>query len=170
MKKPEEYIEEALKLEKYKSIYEYINKDLTYERYEKISKLYESAGKIYKSSNRMLSIDCMIKAFNYLIVNNNSLNYFELKNMAIEIAHLYKPINHLKSLEYYNKALEFCTIQGDINGIIKIYEFIGEIFFDDNYLEEAKKSYFKIIELVELISYSFYEKKKLLINLVKYIV
>lgn len=159
MIQPDVYIQEAEKLENSKSIFEYMSKDLTIQRYEKISELYERVGNIYKLDNRMLAIDYMEKSYNYLIQTDYSLNSYKIRNLACEIAELYSNIDHMKSIEYFEKVLNNYTIQGDIYNVIKTYEKIGEIYFTNKYFKEAKKIYLKIIELVDLSSKSFDVKK-----------
>lgn len=159
MIKPDIYIQEAVKLENSKSVYEYMIKDLTLQRYEKISELYEKAGNIYKMTDKILSIDCMVKSYNYLIQTDYSFNSYKIKKLAGEIAELYKQIDFSKSIEYLEKVLNYYTIQGDVLGVIKTHEQIGEIYFDNEHFGEAKKIYFKIIELVNSSSKSFDVKK-----------
>ena len=45
---PNIYIDQATKLENSKSVFEYLSNDITLQRYEKISELYEKAGNICK--------------------------------------------------------------------------------------------------------------------------
>lgn len=159
MIQPDVYIQEAVKLENSKSVFEYMIKDLTLQRYEKISELYEKAGNIYKLEDRMLAIDYMVKSYNYLIQTDYSFNSYKVRKLAGEIAELYIPIDYIKSIEYLEKVLNYYTIQGDISGTIKTYVLIGDIYYTNEYFKEAKKIYLKIIEIVNASSKSFDVKK-----------
>jgi tetratricopeptide (TPR) repeat protein len=159
MIQPEVYIQEAIKLENSKSVFEYMIKDLTLQRYEKISELYEKAGNIYKLVDRILAIDYMVKSYNYLIQTDYSFNSYKVRKLAGEIAELYKYIDYIKSIEYLEKVLNNYTIQDDISGVIKTYEQIGDIYYTNEHFKEAKKIYLKIIEIVNSSSKSFDVKK-----------
>jgi tetratricopeptide (TPR) repeat protein len=112
-------------------------KDLTLQRYEKISELYEKAGNIYKMTDKILAIGCIVKSYNYLIQTDYSFNSYKIKKLAGEIAELYKQIDFSKSIEYLEKVLNYYTIQGDVSGVIKTYEQIGEIYFNNEHFGEA---------------------------------
>jgi tetratricopeptide (TPR) repeat protein len=151
MSNPEQYIEEAKKLENSKSVFEFLMKDMTNERYEKISELYEKAGNIYKLSDKNKAIKCFVKAHNYLLETSHiySMDY-QIKKFIIEIAELYLKIDYTKSIEYYEKLINYYTEKGDISIVSKTYEIIGNIYFDNNCIDEAKKILVKTLELTNM--------------------
>jgi tetratricopeptide (TPR) repeat protein len=140
------YIQQAVKLENSKSIFEFISNDITFQRYEKISELYEKAGNICKLSNKELAIKYFNKAYNYL-VNLNSDDY-KLKILLSELSELYLKINYMKSIECLEKILNWYTIKGDISNVIKTKKSIGDIYFDNNCLKDAYLVYIDIIEII----------------------
>lgn len=151
MSDPEKYIEEANKLENSSSVFEFLMKNMTYDRYEKISKLYEKAGNIYKLSDKSKAIKCFQKAYNYLIQINHIYSHdYELKKFITDIAELYSKINYTKSIEYYEKLINIYSEKGDVPGVAKTYETIGLIYFDNNLIEESKKVLLKTLELVRM--------------------
>ena len=142
------YIMDAIKLENSKSILELFDKNITSQRYEKISELYEKAANITKLHNQQLAIDYFIKASKYLEKSN--LNDYKLKTYWDDIATLYLNIDYLKSIVYKNKVLNWYKIHGNIYGITKTYKDIGTIYKDNKYIKEAFEVYLEIIKIIEL--------------------
>ena len=148
MIQPNIYIEQAVKLENSKSVFEYLSNDIRIQRYEKISELYEKAGNICKISNKELAIEYFIKAYNYL-VNLDSDDY-KLKRLLSELSELYLKINYVKSIECLEKILNWYTIKGDISNVIKTKKSIGDIYFDNNCFKEAYLVYVDVLEIINL--------------------
>ena len=164
MSNPENYIVEAKRLEKSKSIFEYIWKETSNERYEKISELYEKAGNIYKISDKSKAIKCLSKSYNYLILVLDSFgsNEYKIKKILSDIAELYVKIDYTKSIEYYGKIINHYTEKGDVVNIIKIYEIIGNIYFDNNEFKKANEIYSKTIEIINSNDKSIDIKKNII--------
>lgn len=149
MLKYQDLINEALRLEKSTNFLEYFFKELTYIKYEKIAVLYEKAGNICKMTNRELSIEYFVKSYNFYELAN-SLDYdYKLKVISTELVELYSKINYHKSIEYMYKILDWYSMKGDIQNIIKTYKSMGDIYFYNNDLNNAKQIYFKAIDLID---------------------
>jgi tetratricopeptide (TPR) repeat protein len=150
MSKPEKIIEEAKRLEKSKSIFEYFMKDITYNRYEQISELYEKAGYMYKIEDKSKALECFILSYENLSLYPNiyDTGNYKIKKLLTEIAELYSKIDYLQSIEYYEKIIVILMEIGDIANIAKIYEIIGNTYFDNSEYEKAYAIYLKIIDLL----------------------
>lgn len=165
---PQIYINEAKKLENSKSVFEYLMKDITSSRYEKIAELYCKAGNIYKISDKEKAIKCFKCALHYnsQLYNIHTDTYYELnkKDILLNIAQLYSKFNYSKAIEYYEQIINYYTEKGDIFNIIKYYEIIGDLYFDNNCMEESKQIYNKTINLINsnLSDMHIIKKKKLL--------
>ena len=146
MIEPKIYVEQAMKLENSKSVFEYISNDITLQRYEKISELYEKAGNICKISNKDLAIEYFNKAYNYMLKSGS--DDYKLKTLLSELSELYLKIDHIKAIGCLNKILNWYTIKGDIYNIIKTKKSIGDIYFDNNNLEEAYNVYTNVLEII----------------------
>lgn len=151
MSNPEQYIEEAKKLENSKSVFEFLMKDMTFDRYEKIANLYEKSANIYKVDNKHQAVKYYIKAYNYYLQIDSHLGYeTETKRILLEIAQLYQSINYVKSIESYEKLINYYTEKGDISNIIKYYEIIGNIYWTNNCVEESKQIYLKTKQISQI--------------------
>lgn len=151
------FVNEAIKLENSKSVFEYLVNDMTLQRYEKIAELYEKAGNILQISNKELSIEYYIKSYNYMIKIGS--DDYKLNQILLKLANLYLKINYNKSIEYMTKILNLYIIRGDIVNIIKTQKSIGDIYFDNNCLEDAYITYLKVIELIDSSDKCFDIKK-----------
>lgn len=163
MSNPEFYIEEAKKLENSKSIFEYLMKDITSSRYEKIAELYSKAGNIYKISNKEQAIKCFKKVLHYnRQLSESSFNYnYDTRNILLNIAELYTKIDYLKSVEYYEQIINYYTEKGEIYNIVKYYEIIGDLYWDNNLIGETKQIYYKTLNLINSNSPDkYYSTKK----------
>ena len=145
---PQKYIDQAKKLENSKSLFEFIFRDLTSDRYEKIANFYEKAGNIYKITNKEKAIDCFKLANNYLLdIESNEYYENEIKKNLLNIAELYLQIDFIKSVEIYEKIINHFTLKGDISNIIKYYEIIANLYSENLHYDKSQ---------------IFYEKTKLL--------
>ena len=158
---PQTYIDEAKKLENSKSIFEYMIKDITLSRYEKIADLYSIAGNIYKISDKEKAIKCFKKVIHYNSQLTNTFNDFNKKSILLNIAELYSTIDHIKSIEYYEQIIYYYTEKGDIYNIIKYYEIIGDLYWTNNCVEESKQIYYKTLNLINSSDKSSSTKKRI---------
>ena len=157
---PQNYIEEAKKLENSKSVYEYLMKDITFTRYEKIAELYNKAGNIYKINDEERAIKCFKKALYYYSQFTN-INYeLDKKNILLNIAELYSKIDHIKSIEHYEQIINYYTEKGDIYNIIKYYEIIADLYLKNNCTEESKQIYYKTLKIINSNSQERYSSNK----------
>lgn len=150
MSNPEFFIDEAIKLSNSKSFFEYLDKDLTNTKYSKIAELYEKAGNIYKISNKTKAIECFSTANEFYKKSNSdflSLD-LEIKNNMLNIAELYSQIDFIKSIEFYEKVVNYYMEKGDVSYVLKYYEFIGDLYFANNVYENATNIYNKMIQIV----------------------
>lgn len=156
---PNIYIEQAVKLENSKSIFEYLANEITVQRYEKISELYEKAGNICKISNKELAIKYYIKAYNYLLKLNS--DDYKLKILLTELSELYLKIDYIKSIECLDKIINWNTIKGDIANVIKTKKRVGDIYYDNNCLKEAYAVYINVLDMIDSYDKYDYIKKNI---------
>ena len=129
---PQIFIDQAKKLEKSKSVFEYLIGDITSNRYEKIAELYNKAGNIYKISDKEKAIGCFKKVLDYKSQLSNTYFDFNKKDILLNIAELYLTMDYVKSIEYYEQVINYYSEKGDITYIIKYYEIIGDIYWTNN--------------------------------------
>jgi alpha-soluble NSF attachment protein len=157
---PQTYIDEAKKLENSKSIFEYLMKDITLNRYEKIAELYNKAGNIYKISDKEKAIKYFKRVLHYNSQSTDTYNEFNKKDILLNIAELYSKIDYVKAVEYYEKIINYYTEKGDLYNIIKYYEIIGDLYWTNNCTEESKKIYYKTLNLINSNSSDKYGSSK----------
>jgi alpha-soluble NSF attachment protein len=145
------YIDEAKKLENSKSVFEFLMKDITSSRYEKIAELYNKAGNIYKISDKEKAIKCFKRVLHYNRQLSEHYTYSEhnIKDILLNIAELYSKIDYTKSVEYYEQIINYYTEKGDVNNIIKYYEIVGDLYWTNNCVEESKQIYMKTLNLID---------------------
>lgn len=160
---PQHYIDQAIKLENSKSIFEYLLLNFTSSRYEKIAEFYNKAGQIYKISNKEKAIMCFKKVLYYSNQLNDSYLFsdYNKKEIMLNLAELYSNIDYFKSIKYYEKIIDYYTEKGDIYNVVKYHEIIADIYQINNYFEESKQIYYKTLDLIHLnLSDRFYSAKK----------
>lgn len=146
--KIQDLISKAEKLEKKKTIWDYFGSyTLLDEKYETIADLYEKAANIARISNQELAIGYYIKSCNWLLKSTNEFNQLKIKNLFATIGDLYLNIDTTRSIEYYNKVIEYYLDKGDLHLICKIYSKIANIYMDTNNLTQALETFEKIISI-----------------------
>ena len=154
------YFNEAKKLENSKSVFEYLIRDITSNRYEKISELYNKAGNIYKISDKEKAIKCFKRVLHYNSQLTDAYNQLNKKDILLNIAELYSKIDYSKSVEYYEQIINYYTEKGDVYYIIKYYEIIGDLYWTNNCIEESKQIYHKTLNLIDTNSSDKYGSTK----------
>jgi tetratricopeptide (TPR) repeat protein len=157
---PQIFIDQAKKLENSSSIFEYLIKDISTDRYEKISELYYKAGNIYKISDKEKAIECFEKTLHYNSLSTGISNELNKKYVLPNIAELYSKINYTKSIECYEQIINYYLEKGDIYNIIKYYEIIGDLYWVNNSTEEAKEIYKKTLHLINSNLLNIYSSTK----------
>ncbi len=147
MADPQIYINEAKRLENSKSIFEFLIKDMSSDRYEKIAEQYKKAANIYKITDKEKSIKCFKKVLYYYRQSSNEFNDYNIKEILLNIAELYTKIDYTKSIEYYEQLINYYMEKGDVGNIVKYYELIGDLYFLNSNIEEAKGIYKKTLQI-----------------------
>lgn len=148
MTNPQIYIDEAKKLENSKSVFEYLMKDITSSRYEKIVELYNKAGNIYKISDKEKAIKCFKRVLHYNSQLTDTCYELNKKDILLNIAELYSKVDYTKAVEYYEQIINYYTEKGDVYNITKYYEIIGDLYWENNCAEESKQIYYKTLNLI----------------------
>lgn len=143
---PEDYINQATKLENKKSFLEYFFQDITWDRYDKITELYTKAGNIYKLSDKIKAIQCYKKVLKY------DQNEFNKNKILLNIAELYKIIDYNKSITYYEKIISNYEEKGELDKIIKYKEIIGDLYLSNNCIDKSLQIYSEILQTINFNS------------------
>lgn len=68
--------------------------------------------------------------------------------MLYELSELFLKIDYTKSIKYLEKILKWYIQSGDIHNIIKTLKSIGDIYFNNNCLEDAFTTYTEVLEII----------------------
>lgn len=95
-----------------------------------------------------MAIKYFIKAYNYTVKSGS--DDYKLKTLLMELYELYLKIDYVKSIECLDKILNWYITRGDIYNVIKTRKTIGDIYFDNGYLEESYSIYINVLEIINL--------------------
>ena len=93
-----------------------------------------------------MAIEYFNKAYNYTVKLGS--DDYKLKILLTELSELYLKIDYVKSIECLDKILNWYITKGDISNVIKTKKSIADIYFDNDYLEEAYSVYVNILEII----------------------
>lgn len=151
MANPEVLIAEAIKLENTKGFYEYVSKEMTFEKYGNIAELYEKAGNIYKITDREKALECFVKALNFYEKSKpmgEMYSGMQSKCYMLDIAELCEKNDYVKSIEFYERIINYYMEKGDIKSLLKYYEIVGKLYFANNVYEKAEEIFRKMLQII----------------------
>lgn len=146
----EQYIKEVDKLENTTWFFECMCINKKYDRYNIIAELCENIGIIYKPIDNIKSLEYLLKSYNYYVkvYDYNKFDKNKLKPLILLIAEQLELVNYNRSIEFYLFAIEIYAEKGDIKNVIKYYEKVYKLYFDNNELELSKQILEKIILII----------------------